>query len=37
MNIQEKIWMEELHQEMEPEKAPTEDEINEMAKYYGED
>ncbi len=37
MNIQEKIWMDELHQEMEPEPLPTEEKMNEIAKYYGED
>ncbi len=37
MSIQEKIWMDELHQEMEPTPLPTEDEINKMAEYYGED
>lgn len=37
MTIQEKIWMDELHQEMEPTPLPTEDEMDELAKYYGEE
>lgn len=29
--------MDELHQEMEPTPLPTEDEMDELAKYYGEE